>query len=466
MRLGGTITALAALASAPLLACGDGDDNARLGSAPPVEYEVPLESKTLDNGLEVVVLPNSTVPVVTMLFAFRAGAFVEGDDRDGYSHLLEHMLFKGSAEVPDPIDYRDRLAAAGALHNAYTYVDRVAYYFTAQRSNLEEVFDLYTGAIREPALDADELEREKDVVFAEMDLAASNWNRVHSDKTTELLLGDLRDRYDALGSREVVSTATRATLREMHSEFYMPNNGLLVLSGDLDADEGFALAEDALSDWAPGEDPFSEDIIPSPYPIDENRAEILEAPVSESRLRVSWIGPPLSDRRAVLAGALLSTMTGFNEHSISAVIGSDRARGRGLSFYTTAFANVINLNLVIPFGNEEQAILAMLDAIDVLDALDNVPDELLEAAKDQNWANQFYRSDDPTSAAFDVVQRWAVGSVSDYVNYADDIYEVDTEDVRDFVGNYIKGTNHVAVLMTSPEMASLPEADHWLELLR
>lgn len=463
MRLGGIITALAVPALLGLSGCGD---DVVPETGPPVQYEVPLESTTLDNGLEVVVLPNSTVPIVTMLFAFRAGAFVEGDDRDGYSHLLEHMLFKGSSDVPDPIEYRDRLAEAGALHNAYTYVDRVAYYFTAQRSNLEEVFDLYTGAIREPALNAGELEREKDVVFAEMDLAASNWNRVHADRANELLLGDLRDRFDALGSREVVSTATRETLQEMHREFYMPNNGLLVLSGDLDTQEGFALADAALSDWERGENPFSKNIVPSPLPVDENRAEIIEAPVSESRLQVSWIGPGLSDRRAVLAGALLSTMTDFNEHSIGAVIGSDRARARGLHFYATAFTTVINVNLVIPFGNEERSVLALVDAIDALDARGNVPDALLEAAKDENWARQFYRSDDPTSVAFDVVQRWAVGSVSDYMSYADDIYDIDTEDIREFVRDYLKGAKHVSVLMTSPELASQPEADSWLDALR
>jgi zinc protease len=455
-----TIVSMTAIA---LSACGEDPNES---SAPPVEYEVPLASTFLDNGLEVVVLPNSTVPIVTMLFAFRAGAFVEGDSRDGYSHLLEHMLFKGSEEVPDALEYRDRLAAAGALHNAYTYVDRVAYYFTSQRSNLDEVFDLYTGAIRNPALDPDELEREKDVVFAEMDLAASNWGRVHTESTNRLLLGEFSDRYDALGSREVVSTATQTTLREMHSQFYMPNNGLLVLSGDLDAEEGFQLADDALSDWAAGPDPFSDDTVPIPPPVEQNVAEIIEAPVSESRLRISWFGPALGDRRAVLAGALLSTMTSFNEHSIGSVIGGDRARYRGLYFHTTAFTTIITVDLLIPMGNEERALASVVEAIDALDAPDNVPQELLESAKDENWARQFYRSDDPTAAAFDVVQRWSVGSVADYVSYTDDIYEVTTDDVREFVRIYMKEANHVAVLMTSPEVASSPEADGWLDVLR
>ena len=464
MRLRESISALAApFVALAVFGCGDDET---VESSPPVEYEVPLETTTLDNGLEVVVLPNSTVPIVTMLFAFRAGAFVEGDARDGYSHLLEHMLFKGSAEVPDAIEYRDRLAEAGALHNAYTYVDRVAYYFTAQRSNLDEVFDLYTGAIREPALDPDALESEKDVVFAEMDLAASNWGRVHVDTMYELLLGELRDRADALGSREVVSTATQATLREMHQEFYMPNNGVLVLSGDLDAEEGFALADEVLSDWSSGEKPRLDEIVPSPERLTENRVQILEAPVSESRLRVSWLGPDLSDRRAVLAGAMLSTMTGFDEHSIGSVIGSDKARGRGLYFSTTAFANIITVDLLIPFGNEERALAALVEAVDELDFPDNVPEALLESAKDENWARQFYRSDDPTSAAFDVVQSWAVGSVADYASYADDVYEVTTDDVRDFVTTYIKRGHHAAVLMTSPEIAAQPEAAGWLDVLR
>jgi secreted Zn-dependent insulinase-like peptidase len=76
---------------------------------PPAEIESAATVRTFDNGLRVVVAPNHTQPIVTALVGFRSGAFVESEAQSGYSHLLEHMLFKGSQQLPDPVAFEDRL---------------------------------------------------------------------------------------------------------------------------------------------------------------------------------------------------------------------------------------------------------------------------------------------------------------------------------------------------------------------
>ncbi|HEX7672195.1 MAG TPA: insulinase family protein, partial [Polyangiaceae bacterium] len=126
--------------------------NDALEDTPPVELDIPLERATLRNGLELSVVPNHTVPVVTALVAVRAGAFVEDASLNGYSHLFEHMIFDGSEEIPDPIEFRDRLDALGVESNATTNVDEVAYYFTADTSALDPAMGLFAGALRRPAL--------------------------------------------------------------------------------------------------------------------------------------------------------------------------------------------------------------------------------------------------------------------------------------------------------------------------
>src|SRR5215510_3923881 len=97
---------------------------------PPFQLDVPVERLKLQNGLEVVVVPNHTAPLVTALVAIRAGSAVEDATNNGYSHLFEHMIFEGSEAVPDTVEFHDRLDALGVLRNGTTNVDRVTYFFT------------------------------------------------------------------------------------------------------------------------------------------------------------------------------------------------------------------------------------------------------------------------------------------------------------------------------------------------
>ena len=105
------------LASAALLvlaACAEEPG----GEQPPFSLEVPVDRSSLDNGLEVVVIPNHTAPVVTALVGVRAGSAVEDTSSNGYSHLFEHMIFQGSEALPDTRVFHDRLdELAGAGRN-------------------------------------------------------------------------------------------------------------------------------------------------------------------------------------------------------------------------------------------------------------------------------------------------------------------------------------------------------------
>lgn len=208
--------------------------------SPPVDYEVTRAHEVFDNGLEVVVVPDGRTPVVTAITTLRAGAFVEDPDTNGYSHLLEHMLFKGSAQIPDPEAFRDELRSLGAVTNATTGVDRVNFFYTLPRDNLEAGLGLMADSLAFPELDEQALAQEVDVVLAEFDLNDSDWESVQDRRLIELLFDRHPSRKNPLGERSVVERATRRALRDMHDRFYVPNNALLVLAGDVTEHDGRA----------------------------------------------------------------------------------------------------------------------------------------------------------------------------------------------------------------------------------
>src|SRR2546423_9571423 len=97
-----------------------------------------LSSRTLGNGLEVIVIENHATPLVTIEIAGKTGAFVEGPDTTGLSHLYEHMFFKGNEQLPDQEAWLRRVRQLGATWNGTTNTERVNYFVTLPSAKLWE----------------------------------------------------------------------------------------------------------------------------------------------------------------------------------------------------------------------------------------------------------------------------------------------------------------------------------------
>ncbi|HET6639537.1 MAG TPA: insulinase family protein, partial [Gemmatimonadota bacterium] len=92
--------------------------------------ELPIHTTTLDNGLEVIVIENHAVPLVTIELDVKNGAYTETPEYNGLSHLYEHMFFKGNRTIPNQEEYLERVNELGAAWNGTTSTERVNYYIT------------------------------------------------------------------------------------------------------------------------------------------------------------------------------------------------------------------------------------------------------------------------------------------------------------------------------------------------
>ena len=172
--------------------------------------------------------------------------------------------------------FREQLDATGAAHNAATYVDWVRYHVTATRDEIDTAVMLMAGALREPLLDASELEKEIRVVLDEFDLRTSShsWRQRHV--MLEVLFGDALPRLDALGSRKAVRQATPTTLRREHASRYRPGNAVLVLTGDIDRAEARRIAKRHFGDWPAREAPaeaLALELVPLTRDVSVKRSE-------------------------------------------------------------------------------------------------------------------------------------------------------------------------------------------------
>lgn len=197
---------------------------------------------TLKNGMDVIVIENAAVPLVTVEIAVKNGAYTEPPEYNGLSHLYEHMFFK-SNERSKAEGYHDRASELGMLSNAQTQYEVVNYYTTTIKTGLREAMTLMNDAIRYPLFDKQELDQEIVVVLDELNQHRSNPFYYLFDATDKALWYKYPSRKRPGGDPETVSKATPEMMRVIQKKFYIPNNSALVVAGDVTAQEVFKLAE-------------------------------------------------------------------------------------------------------------------------------------------------------------------------------------------------------------------------------
>src|SRR3989442_335923 len=188
-------------------------------AAPARLPQAQLDNRILANGLEVIVLEDHSVPLITIEAAVRNGSFTEPPELNGLSHLYEHMFFKTNRAVANQEEYLRNIGQLGIAYNASTREEVVNYFFTTTSQNLRTAMQFMRDSIRYPLFDEREFERERQVVIGEIDRNESNPFYYLDKEMKERLFYEFPSRKQALGNRQTVSTATTAMMRLIQSRF-------------------------------------------------------------------------------------------------------------------------------------------------------------------------------------------------------------------------------------------------------
>jgi len=256
-----------------------------------------IKQKVLKNGLTVLVIEDHSVPLVTVEIAVKNGAYTEPPELNGLSHLYEHMFFKGNAAIPTQEAYLKRMRELGIVFNGTTSSERVNYYFTMPSKNVTEGLVFMRDAIVTPKFNEEEFKKEIQVVIGEVDRNESNPFYWFGQAQDELLWYKYPTRKDTLGDRETITTATIKKMRTMQERYYVPNNSVLLIAGDVDPEKVFADAEREFASWKPSKkDPHVEYPVPvhpalpktSSFVVNK-QAQVPYVPVSYTHLTLPTI---------------------------------------------------------------------------------------------------------------------------------------------------------------------------------
>jgi predicted Zn-dependent peptidase len=201
-----------------------------------------FERTQLANGLKVIVHQDKTTPMVAVDVCYNVGSRDEHPDHTGFAHLFEHLMFGGSKHIPS---YDEPLQKAGGDNNAFTSNDLTNYYLTLPKDNIETGFWLESDRMLELAFSKQSLEVQRNVVIEEF--KQRQLNQPYGDVwplVRQLAYKVHPYQWPTIG-REIshIEKATMQQVKDFFFTHYAPDNAVLVVTGNIDADQVFRLAE-------------------------------------------------------------------------------------------------------------------------------------------------------------------------------------------------------------------------------
>ncbi len=420
-------------------------------AAPP-----PMRTHKCANGLDVIVVENHAVPLVTVEIAAKNGSFTEPPEYSGLSHLYEHMFFKANAVLPNQTAYMARLRELGIVFNGTTGTERVNYYFTTTSDKTEGSLVFLRDAITTPLFDQKELERERVVVTGEMDRnEASPFYHLNHEVDARVWF-KYPTRKDPLGSRKTVLEATTAQMKTIQDRYYLPNNSVLVVTGDVKAEEIFARADELFAKWAKGPDPFIKNPVPQHPALTRSEAVVVEQPDVQSFVaRFVWHGPSTIEGELDATYAADAFGTAIDEPSSrfqKALVDSGACVSAGWGWYTQRHTGPISLDVQAAPGKIDTCLIAAKKEIEAMAQPGYVTAAELADAAHTLEVQQVKAREKPSELAHILTFWWAVASLDYYVTYVDHLKKVTPADTTKIISTYMTGKPFVFGALVSPEM--------------
>ncbi|WP_413204879.1 M16 family metallopeptidase [Rhodospirillum sp. A1_3_36] len=393
------------------------------------------ESFTLDNGLEVVVIPNHRVPVVHQMVWYKVGAADEPAGESGIAHLLEHLMFKGTDKIP-PGEFSKIIARNGGQDNAFTSDDYTAYYESIAKDRLPMVMEMEADRMANLRMSEQDFLTERDVVREE--------RRSRTDNEPSALLGErvgqalwVNHPYKnpVIGWENELMALTRQEALDFYDRFYAPNNAILVVSGDITAAELKPLAE-ATYGKLPRRDTPPRNRPRDLPPAAETVITMAHPHVSQPSFSRQYIAPSnnldpdgLSDALQVLEELLGGGATSRLYKSL--VIDQKLAVSAGDWYRSDAVDwGVFGLYASPRDGVEIDTVIAAVDAEVAKLLKDGVTDEEVEKAKHRLTAGLVYARDSLSEGARVLGSVLATGgSIADVEDWPNRIKAVTPEQV-------------------------------------
>ena len=390
------------------------------------------------NGLSILLIKDNSTPVVTTQITYNVGSKHEVSGNTGSTHLLEHLLFKGTPKYnKETQTIASALQNVGARMNATTWYDRTNYYETIPSDFLELALDIEADRMRNSLLKAEDKAAEMTVVRNEFERGENNPSRLLSKEIWATAFKAHTYHHSTIGWRSDIENAPIEKLKEFYNTYYWPNNATLSIIGDFNTENVFQLVDKYFGVIEKSPNDF-----PQPYTEEPQqfgpRKTVIKKPGKQGLVVVAFKSPGkmhkdhaalsvLSDVIRSGASSILnktfvdkglalyaySALSSFKEHNLFSV---------GAGFTESSNHEDINEKIMLVLNNIKENGIAQAD-------LDRV------VAKSK--ANDILRRDGSFAIAGVINEAIAAGDWTNYITDIDKLLQVSVDDVKRVANTYL-----------------------------
>jgi len=419
----------------------------------------PVSHFTLENGLEAVVIEDHRAPVVVHMVWYKVGSADELRGKSGIAHYFEHLMFKGTDTMAAG-ELSKTVAANGGSDNAFTSYDYTAYYQRIAADRLELVMKMEADRMRHLKISPDDWKTERDVILEE--------RAQRTDSDPGALFGEQKNAAQFLnhpygtpiiGWRQEMEALTRDDALAWYPKYYAPNNAVLVVAGDVTADQVRTLAETYYGVLAPTPDLPERQRPQEPPQLAERRLVFPDARVAQPYLSRSYLAPERDpgDQKQAAALTVLAEVLGGN--SATSVLGRKLIFGDGSAIYASAYYDGMAIDdttfnlAVMPVADvtlpEAEAALDRALADFLKEGIDPAQ---FERIRTRIRASEIYAQDNTEGLARRYGEALASGfSIEDVQSWPDVLMSVTEEDVMAAARAVFDKRHAVTGYLTRPE---------------
>lgn len=291
-----------------------------------------FEKKVLDNGLRVILAPMNNTEAVTLLVLVGVGSRYETKKINGVSHFLEHMFFKGTKSRPEPGQVNSELNKIGSDHNAFTTKEATGFWVKTSVKDFDVALDIVSDILLEPLFKEEEVEKERNVIFQEIDMRKDNLRLEAQEILESLFFGDQPVGWDIAGSKKSVASIKREDIIGYEAKNYLSENMAVAVAGNFDKEKVFAKISRAFGSIKKGR---NKGFIKAKIFQKETQVRIINKETDQTHLALAVRAYDMYDEKRY-ALDLLSILLGGNS---SSRLFSEIREKLGLAYYVYSWSD-------------------------------------------------------------------------------------------------------------------------------
>lgn len=402
---------------------------------------------TLNNGMTVLLKKYSNLPLVSIQIWVKVGSIYETEQVNGISHFLEHLVFKGTSKY-DMYNITRKIEYYGAILNAGTSKEYTVYYTDIPKEGLYDAIDVLFQLVFHATFPEDELEKERNVVIEEIKRSEDNPTNVLYENFNRLLFTKTPYKWRIIGKEQNIRSLSRQEIIEYYKKFYVPQNMVLSICGDIDYDETESLIKEKFGKI---EKTIKPDVkIDLEEEVKSDFVEVKKHKVQHMYFICGFLGPSIIEIEQQYVGDIASIILGEGISSRLYKILREEKRlvyEIGSGFYTQMGPSIFYIFGICEPKNFQEAIKLIRELIENLKNEGPTDTELIKAKN--IILTRWYKNNETVHSLASILAWWEMFvSLEELNSYIDRVNNISKEDVKNFFKKY---ANYLIVSALEPE---------------